>query len=61
MASIAAQPTYLREAGQQGSIATNFGYQIPFPNIPEVGLGVDRFKNKHRNKNHSKLGFDIIS
>ena len=43
MASIAAQPTYVREAGQHGSFATNFGYQIPFPSIPEVGLGVDSF------------------
>merc|ERR1712121_250787 len=43
VASVAAQPTYLREAGQHSSFATNFGYQIPFSNIPEVGLGVDSF------------------
>ena len=40
---VAAQPAYLREAGQHGSFAANVGYQIPIPRLPEVGLGIDSF------------------
>ena len=43
VASVAAQPVYLRETGHHGSFAANVGYQVPIPRLPELGLGVDSF------------------